>query len=113
MTSTFDSINIANSTKEELNYEIGIESRFREFLKYNLILDESMQSQNEKFQNLEIMSFSNMYRGAVDKVSGLTMNRQTIHLEMRVKFKPMFLMSYASDIKTVDIHFDYEVPIDN
>lgn len=113
MSSTFDSINISRSTKDKLDYDLDIEARFKEFLKYNLVLNESMQSQNEKFQNLEIVNFSNMHRGTVDKMSGLTMNRQSIHLEMRVEFEPMFLMSRVGEKKTVDIHFDYEVPIDN
>jgi len=113
MSSTFDGINISRSTKDKLDYDLDIEASFKEFLKYNLVLDESMQSQNEKFQNLEIVNFSNLYKGTVDRISGLTMNRQSIHMEMRIEFEPMFIMSNVGGKKTVDIHFDYEVPIDN
>lgn len=113
MSSTFDSINIGRSSRKKLEHGTEIEDKFKEFLKYNLSLDDELKSQNEKFLELEIIRFSNLSSGEIDLLSGEIMKRQTIHIEMRAFFKAMFLMSDVDDKRTVDIHFDYELPIDN
>lgn len=113
ISATFDSIDIAKSTKYRLDYDLDTESKFKEFLIYNLVLDDSLKSQNGKFLGLEVTEFSNVFAGEKDPLSSIRMDKQTIHVTIKLDFEPMFLMTSIRKKQTVDIHFDYEIPIDN
>lgn len=113
ISSTFDSINVGNSTKNKLVYDSSARSKFESFLKFNLILDENSSFQNEKFSNLEIVSFKSLYAGDVDDISLKRLDNQIIHINMKLKFNSMFLFLEKNSERVVDIHFDFEVPIDN
>lgn len=113
MTSSFDNINIGISTRNRLSYSFDIEENFLEFLKINLNLSKDFETSNQRFKELEIIEFTNLYLGEADEINGSVARRDTIHILMRIKFESMFLMLSSSEERIVNIHFDYEVPIDN
>lgn len=112
ISSAFDSIDVGSSTNESLSFELDLERKFNNYLEYNLLLSDEENSRVDKFEKLEILEFSNLSIGDYDPTNSSFIERDTIHIIIQIQFEPIFLMSSVDENRIVDIHFDYEVPID-
>ncbi len=113
ISSVFDGVNVNLSSSEKIIYssEGDLENKFKEFLAYNLNLNDP--DDEDRSMDIEVIEFLILEKGQVDEVSGQKMNRQSIHIVIRLESSAFFIMYYRPDKVSLDIHFDYEVPIDN
>lgn len=113
MSGVFGDINVETSNSEFVDYGIAAKDQFASILKDNLKLDDNLEADGRGFEKITIMEFQTVPKSGKDPISNENVDREIIHIRLKVFFHPIFIAFEDDVMKEVIIHYDYKVPIDN
>lgn len=113
MSGVFGDVNLEASNREFIDYGIAAKDQFASKLKDNLALDDNLEADGRGFEKITLMEFQTVQKSCKDPISNEILDREIIHIRLKVFFHPIFIAFDDDEMKEVIIHYDYKVPIDN